>query len=151
MYQGDLSMAVAADFTERMSSVDFAWLRMDSPRNLMMITGVLVLNQSLDLPQFRQLVYQRLLCHPRFVSKVVPDRNNTGATWQVDKNFDLDRHIVCSRLSGKADKSALERLMAKLAVQALPKQHPLWQFHVIDRYVQPDGSVKSALIVRLHH
>lgn len=144
-------MAVAPDFVERMSSVDLAWLRMDSPRNLMMITGVLILNQALDLNRFKQLVYQRLLRYPRFVSKVVLDRKGFSATWQVDKNFDLDHHIVPARLTGKADKAALENLMARLATQALPKQHPLWQFHVVERYVQADGSIKSALIVRLHH
>jgi diacylglycerol O-acyltransferase len=142
---------VAENFTERMSKVDLAWLRMDSPRNLMMITGVLILNQGVDLICFKQVVCERLLRYPRFVSQVIQDRKNFSAVWQQDKNFDLDRHIVPAKLTGRADKAALERLVAKLAAQALSKDHPLWQFHVIDRYVQPDGSIKSALIVRLHH
>ena len=33
---------------ERLSSVDTAWLRMEDPTNLMMVTGVLVFDQPLS-------------------------------------------------------------------------------------------------------
>ena len=41
---------------ERMSSVDTAWMRMDSPTNLMMIVGVLMFDGPADLPRFHETV-----------------------------------------------------------------------------------------------
>ncbi|HPG04877.1 MAG TPA: hypothetical protein PLB34_17530, partial [Rhodoblastus sp.] len=34
--------------SERMSSIDTSWLRMDKPANLMMITGVIMLEGPID-------------------------------------------------------------------------------------------------------
>ncbi|MGZ8255784.1 MAG: wax ester/triacylglycerol synthase family O-acyltransferase, partial [Burkholderiaceae bacterium] len=58
---------------ERMSSVDTAWLRMDSSGNLMMIVGVYEFDGQLDFARLRDLVQQRFCVHRRFRSKVVQD------------------------------------------------------------------------------
>ena len=47
--------------SERLSSIDTAWLRMEDPTNLMMVTGVLVFDQPLNFARLRQTVEQRLL------------------------------------------------------------------------------------------
>lgn len=147
---------------ERMSSVDTAWLRMDAPHNLMMIVGVLVFDSPLDPERLRGVVQTRLLRYPRFRSRVVhedplaigaaPGRFGAEATyWEIDPAFDLDRHLIRTRLPGKADKPALEDTMSRLAAQPLPPDRPLWEFRIVDRYVAADGSAKAALIVRVHH
>ena len=41
---------------EPMSKVDTAWLRMERPTNLMMITGVIVLEHALDIEVLRRTV-----------------------------------------------------------------------------------------------
>ena len=46
---------------ERMSKVDTAWLRMDSPSNLMMIVGVWVLKPALARADLIERVRDRLL------------------------------------------------------------------------------------------
>ena len=63
---------------EKMSSVDFAWLRMDSPQNLMMIVGVEVFEQAIAYANLRQLLETRLLKFSRFSQKVELDA--TGAS-----------------------------------------------------------------------
>ena len=45
----------------RMSNVDAAWLGMDSPENLMMVTGVLRLDREVDRPRLVEVVERRLL------------------------------------------------------------------------------------------
>jgi len=56
---------------EAMSKVDTAWLRMERPTNLMMITGVLMFSERLELDAFKQLIRERFLAfNPRAVSGV---------------------------------------------------------------------------------
>jgi WS/DGAT/MGAT family acyltransferase len=129
---------------EPMSRVDTAWLRMERPTNPMMITGVLMLDEALSLPQFKQLVRKRFLSFPRFQQK--PVDTATGAYWQHDDDFDLDWHVRLSALPGRGGKQALERFAGQMASTPLDKTKPLWQFHLIERY---EGG--SALVARIHH
>ncbi len=128
----------------RMSPVDTAWLRMDSPGNLMMIVGVDVFEGSCDEPRLRKVLQQHLLPYFRFRARVVEDA--TGAWWEEDEDFDLDRHLVRIGLPGKGGTRELQKLVAQLAGQALDAQRPLWQFHLVENF---DGG--HALIVRIHH
>jgi hypothetical protein len=73
----------------RMTAIDTAWLRMDSPRNLMTIVGVWIVRPALDPRALRRRLKQRLLCHARFVRKV--RRDTLGATWVSDEDFDIAR------------------------------------------------------------
>ena len=54
---------------EPMSKVDTAWLRMERPTNLMMITGVLMFAAPLQHAQIKQLLGERFLAYPRFRQK----------------------------------------------------------------------------------
>jgi diacylglycerol O-acyltransferase / wax synthase len=71
---------------ERMSKVDTAWLRMDTPENLMMIVGVWVMRPSIKLDAMRERVKEKLLKYQRFKQRVVEDA--AGATWVSDHKFD---------------------------------------------------------------
>ena len=53
------------------AKVDTAWLRMESPTNLMMITGVIVLGEAVDFERFKEVVASRFLAFPRFRHKAV--------------------------------------------------------------------------------
>ncbi len=128
----------------RMSPVDTAWLRMDSPGNLMMIVGVDVFAGPCDEPRLRKVLQQHLLPYFRFRARVVEDA--TGAWWEEDEDFDLDRHLVRIGLPGKGGTRELQKLVAQLTGQALDAQRPLWQFHLVENYDHG-----HALIVRIHH
>lgn len=129
---------------EPMSKVDTAWLRMERPTNLMMITGVLMFEDRLDLKAFRKLIADRFLAFKRFRQKAVDTAS--AAYWETDQDFDLDWHIRLTALPGAAGKPELERLVSQLASSPLDHSKPLWQFHVVDNY---RGG--SAVIVRIHH
>ena len=129
---------------EPMSRVDTAWLRMERPTNLMMITGVLMFETPMTLAKLRQVIRQRFLAYPRFGQKAVDTA--AGASWQDDADFDLDWHVRLSALPGRAGKLELERFVSQLASTPLDKSKPLWQFHLVEQYL---GG--SAVIARIHH
>lgn len=132
---------------ERMSKVDTAWLRMDSPSNLMMIVGVWVVKPGIRLEDLRHRITERLLKYPRFVQCAVEDA--VGATWVNDPHFDLDNHLVIEKLAKKPagrEQEALQDRLAELTMQPLDRRHPLWQFHLVKNY---KGG--SAMMVRIHH
>lgn len=132
---------------ERMSRVDHAWLRMDNDVNLMMIVGVWLLQPGLSHEALCCRVEQRLLQYPRFRQKVVEDA--LGACWVDDEDFDIRRHVrreTLPRRRGRSERAALQARCGELATTPLDPAHPLWQFHLVERY---EGG--SALLVRIHH
>jgi len=135
----------AQDNREPMSKVDTAWLRMESPTNLMMITSVLVFTQRLELAKLRQLLEQRFLAFRRFRQKAVDTGN--AAFWETDTRFKIERHVVTAKLPRKADKLALEKFVSNLASTPLDHSRPLWQFHLIENFA--DGG--SVVVSRIHH
>lgn len=132
---------------ERMSRVDTAWLRMDSPSNLMMIVGVWVIKPGIRYEDLAQRLHERLLQYPRFVQCAVQDA--AGATWVNDAHFDMANHLVTERLpkvSAARQQQALQDRLAALCMEPLHPQRPLWQFHLVENY---KGG--CALMVRIHH
>jgi diacylglycerol O-acyltransferase len=132
---------------ERMSKVDTAWLRMDSPSNLMMILGVWILRPGIQHAALSQRVSDRMLPYRRFVQTAREDA--AGAHWVDDPHFDLARHVTCLPLQqqpGQSAQAALQERVAHLAMQPLDPMHPRWQFELVEDY---DGG--SALIARIHH
>ena len=135
---------------ERMSKVDTAWLRMDSPANLMMIVGVWVLKPGVKYADVCERLQEKLTQYPRFVQRVVEDA--AGATWVKDQQFDIRNHVVTEQLDlpkrrKKGDEqTALQDRVAQLASEPLSRKRSLWQFHLVEDY---QGG--SAMIVRIHH
>ena len=132
---------------ERMSKVDTAWLRMDSPSNLMMIVGVWILRPGIGHAALHERVRERMLPYRRFVQTAREDA--AGAHWLDDPDFQLERHVVTHTLTrqrGQSEQDALQERVALLAMQPLDHEHPLWRFELIEHY---EGG--SALIARIHH
>jgi diacylglycerol O-acyltransferase / wax synthase len=130
--------------TERMSAVDAAWLRMDRTTNLMMIVGVVVFDTRVDFRRFRRTIEERFLAFPRFRCRPRPDA--VTVDWEPDADFDLDRHVVRARLPLPAGQAELEALVSDLASADLDRDHPIWQFHFVERF---QGG--NAAILRIHH
>jgi len=133
--------------SERMTKVDTAWLRMDSPSNLMMIIGVWTLEPGIRYQALCTRVQERLLQYDRFRQRVQEDA--AGAAWVEDAEFDIERHVVRETLPRRRkghEQAALQQRVAELAMEPLDRDHPLWRFHLVENY---RGG--SALIVRIHH
>ena len=133
--------------SETFSSVDATWLRIDKPTNLAIITGILTFDGLLDLERFRQTIQKRLLSHKRFLQKVYePDFPWGLPRWEIDQNFDLDKHLHHTLLPEPGDHQELQKFVSSLMEVPLDKSKPLWDFYYIDNY---QGG--SALVCRIHH
>ncbi len=117
---------------------------MEQPTNLMMINGVIILEDKLDYERLLETIEQRFLTFRRFRQKAVDGAG--GAHWVLDEDFDIHDHVRRTALPGAADQAELETLVSELASTPLDKNRPLWQFHVVENYV--DGPV---LLSRIHH
>jgi len=147
-----LSKALSAFSRKKMSTVDTAWLRMDSEGNLMMIVGVSMLNKPVSVEGLRHALESRFLVYSRFRSRVVTDLS--GSWWQ-EQEVDLDDHVIHTALAapkkGASNKPDLQALVGKLSQEPLNPEKPLWQMHLVDNCHGEDGKVRQALIVRIHH
>lgn len=130
-----------------LSSVDAAWLRMEDPTNLMMVTGVLMFDQPLDYERLKATLEQRLLRFDRFRQRVVQPKGRLGSPqWESDPHFDLNAHLHRIALPAPGDQAALQELVSDLMGMPLDFSKPLWQMHLIENF---NGG--SALFARLHH
>ena len=57
--------------SERISGIDTAWLRMERPTNLMMITGVMIFAERLNYDRLREVIESRFLKYRRFTQLAV--------------------------------------------------------------------------------
>ncbi len=129
---------------EPISKVDTAWLRMEQPTNLMMITGVVVLDSGASYERVVDTIEQRWLAFRRFRQKAVDKA--AGAYWELDRDFDINTHVRRVALPGKAGQDELEEFVSDLASTRLDPSRPLWQFHYVENFV--DGPV---IVQRVHH
>jgi len=133
--------------TKQMSPVDSAWLRMEVPTNLMMVTGVSLLDKPLDFDRFRHTLEVRLLTLDRFTMRVVESRLPVGTPqWEVDPSFDLDAHIHRVALPAPGDMVELQRFISDVASTPLDFSKPLWDIHLVENV----GS-GAAMVMRFHH
>lgn len=132
---------------EPLSTVDAAWLRMEHPTNLMMVSGILTFDQPINFDHLKAVVEYRLLKFDRFRKRVVqPKVRLSPAYWEFDPTFDLKAHIHRVALPSPGDHKALQDMVSDLMSTPLDFSKPLWQIHVIENY--GDG---TAVFVRLHH
>lgn len=130
-----------------LSSVDAAWLGMEDPTNLMMVTGVMTLEGKVDPKRLRTILDRRLAPFGRFHQRVVrPRSRGTMPHWSDDPHFDIDNHVRHIALPPPGDDKALSDLVSDLMSEPLDFSKPLWQMHVIDGY--QGGSV---VLARIHH
>lgn len=133
--------------TQRFSLVDAAWLHMDEPTNMAVITGVIMFDDPLDFGTLKELIRARLLRVRRFRQRVREPLFGVGIPrWQDDPHFDLDAHLHRIALPAPHDQQALHELVGDLMSMPLDFNKPLWQYHLVENY---QGG--CALICRLHH
>jgi diacylglycerol O-acyltransferase len=135
-----------------MASVDAAWLRMDEPTNLMMITAVLWFDESPDWERLKAVLRERLVGRfPRFRQRLVGPERPLAAPywplyWEDDPAFDLEAHLRRAVVPPPGDREALEALVSQWMSTPLDRSRPLWQVHLVDGFGQG-----GALLVRIHH
>ena len=128
-----------------LTPVDTAWLHMEDPTNLMMVTGIYVFDGPVDLARLRDTVRVRMVERfPRLRHKI--RQSGASATWVEDRTFSLDAHVHRLALPSPCDGQVLRDTVSDLMSTPLDFSKPLWQIHLIENYC--GGSV---LLLRLHH
>lgn len=132
---------------KKLSFADYAWLRMDDPNNLMVITGLMTFDAPLDYERLREVIETSLFRFKRFRQRLAPPTPPfMRPYWEDDPNFDLDNHLVRVQLPEPGDQKALQDLISSLMGVGLDYDRPLWKFYLVENY-----GTGSAFISRLHH
>jgi len=130
---------------EPLSAVDHAWLRMDEPSNLMIINGVLVMDEPASFDRIKAILRRRLLPIPRFRQHIIHYQGDPY--WEEDPEFDLDQHVHRMELPAPGDENVLREVISGLMSEPFAPHRPLWSFHLLENY-KGGGSV---FMGRLHH
>lgn len=133
--------------SEPLSNVDAAWLGMETPTNLMMVTGILTFKEPLNVSDIQNVLNKRLLKFDRFKQRIIQSKLPFAAPyWQDDPTFNINAHVHRLALPTPGDQKALQELVSDLMSTPLDFTKSPWQMHIIENYGKG-----CALIVRLHH
>lgn len=130
-------------YSRPLNGADTAWLRMDSPTNLMIINAMLI-TESMLFEDFKHTIINRFLHFPRFLTK--PVLKAGYHVWERDCYFDIDSHVKRVALPAPADKKTLQAYLADQVSIPFDASKPLWQLLFVENY--QDG---NAIIFRVHH
>jgi diacylglycerol O-acyltransferase len=147
-----------------MATIDAAWLGMEDPTNLMMVTGVMALDGPVDLKRLKLSLDRRLKTYGRFHQRVVRPRSRGNLPhWEDDEHFDIANHVSHVALPAPGNDAALRDVVSDLMSVPLDFTKPLWHMHVIDGYephelrgkaVSSRGPLNhggSVILARVHH
>lgn len=133
--------------SEVFSNVDAAWLHMEKPTNMAMITGVMTFDRPLAWDRLVNTVETRLYPFPRFRQRVHEPAFKLGLPqWETDPDFSLQNHLARVCLPAPAGQHELQDLASVLMGTSLDFSRPLWHFTYVEHVGQG-----SALIARIHH
>ena len=73
--------------------------------------------------------------------------------WVDDKQFDLEKHVIHSPMSGTVDWQEFCRKVAHIHNHPLELEHPPWELHYVDGLGGVEGFPENAfaLLLKLHH
>jgi WS/DGAT/MGAT family acyltransferase len=133
-----------APFALPMAPADHAWLRMDTPQNLVVIHLAFVFESGLPLKAAVARLQARLAPHHQFTHRI--ERDWRSARWVPDPRFSIARHLDELRLPEGSGKAELQAFMSGRASVPLPTDRPLWQATLVHNVGRG-----SALVLRVHH
>ncbi|WP_343732831.1 wax ester/triacylglycerol synthase family O-acyltransferase [Duganella sp.] len=127
-----------------MTRRDYAWHRMDTDMNLMVINSILLFEGPVNMERLVSTIAHRLPNYPRFTQKVVHLRGRPH--WVEDDQFDIRQHIELERMEHDVDRAELQDHLTRLAHLPLERDRPMWHMTVLDRV---NGG--HAIVFRVHH
>ncbi len=134
--------------SDRLSTLDEAFLYLERPNQPMHIGCVAELDGALALSELLELLSARLLPVRRFRQRPVRSLLHLrGARWEDDPAFELRAHVRHVALPPPGDEEALQHVVETLFSSPLPPDRPLWEVHLVDGL--PGG--RSALLCKVHH
>lgn len=131
-----------------LSKADAAWLHMDRPDNLMMITALFTFDQPLDYDRFQEVVEERMIRRfDRFRMRVKRSRNPLRRpSWVPVKDFKVENHLKRCTLGDGTQEELMKFVSAKMS-RRLSRRRPLWEITLVDGLENGGG----AMVAVLHH
>jgi diacylglycerol O-acyltransferase / wax synthase len=137
---------------DRLSSVDAAFLNMETPRLHMHVGGLFVFDAppdgEFDHTRFLDLIRSRLHLVPRYRQKLVfPPLQLGNPVWVDDPDFDLSFHVRHAALPRPGTTAQLTEYCARILSRQLDRGKPLWELYVIEGLEEG----RFALLGKSHH
>ena len=136
-----------------LSGLDALFLHLETPATPMHVGAV----HLLQLPKghrgdfvddVKRHVARRLPLSPVFTRQLAEmPLNFANPVWVRADEVDLDRHIHRIRLPRPGTQRQLEAAVARLHAKCMPRDRPLWAFHIIEGLQSGD----LALYTKVHH
>jgi diacylglycerol O-acyltransferase len=131
-----------------LTSTDAAFLYAEREDAPMHIGAVAILDGDLDFAGYGRAIAAKLERLPRFRQKAVPALFNLGhPTWEIDRDFDLSKHLFLHRVAQPGGRPELFAAAAAVFTGMLDRSKPLWELHVL----QGLAGGRSALVSKIHH
>ena len=131
---------------EALSGVDAAWRHMEDPTNLMMVTGIMHMEDHLDKEKLIGVFTNGWLVYNRMKQHVVDHGIRKAPFWVDDDPFELDKHFFWEDLPEPRDKNVLRTRINQLISTPLNFDRALWECHVFNNF-----ETGSVLLLRIHH
>jgi diacylglycerol O-acyltransferase / wax synthase len=137
---------------ERLSSVDAAFLNMESRTLHMHVGGLFIFDApadgEFDHARFLDLIRSRLHLVPRYRQKLVfPPLQLGNPVWVDDPDFDLSYHVRHAALPKPGTIGQLTEYCARILSRQLDRDRPLWELYVIEGLEEG----RFALLGKSHH
>jgi diacylglycerol O-acyltransferase / wax synthase len=138
---------------DRLSSLDAAFLEMESPDRHMHVGGLFVFDppegeRRFRFARFLELVESRLHLLPRYRQRLVhPPLQLANAVWADDPEFDLAYHVRHAALPEPGTTAQLTEYCARILSRQLDRDRPLWELYVIEGL---EGG-RLAILGKTHH
>lgn len=134
--------------TERLSAMDASFLAHARPEHVLGVRLLVFDGPAPGFDAFLEHVRGRLPTEPRLRQRVRRGRLELRRPrWQVDRDFDLERHVLPMRLAPGGSGPDLEALSGALLNLPMALDRPLWEI----RYLEGLSGGRFAAGVRLHH
>jgi WS/DGAT/MGAT family acyltransferase len=140
---------------ERLSCLDAFFLEAEHDNVHMHIGATLVFEAGrfhkrgggVDIDKIRSYVGSRLHLIPRYRQRLARTPLEGRPIWIDDESFDLQNHVLYSRLPRPGNERQLKHAVAELLSQPLDRGRPLWQLCVLDGLEHG----RFAVVSKLHH
>jgi hypothetical protein len=131
---------------EPLSSLEAAFLGLETPGVEFVYACILELDRELDLDALRALLELSLDAAPRYRQRIVR-RWGRRPAWSDDPEFRIARHVHAAHVAPPGGLRELEQLTADLLATELPQQHSPWRLWNVSGLAGGRGAV----IAMIHH
>ncbi len=143
-------------YYERLSASDRLFLDLDQPNTPQHIAAITLFDAAplrdadgaLALARLREWLLARLHLVPRLRQRLAYVPHENHPVWVDDERFRLEDHVREAAVPKPGSERQLQEVVARVLVEPLERERPLWQLTLIDGLA---GGDRVALVIKAHH